>query len=245
MNWHKRFIQQAAWTRDLRNYLFEQTHLDESQRVLEIGCGTGAILREMDTSATVHGVDIEPAHVKQAKVHAPASPLTCADALKLPYAPQSFDVTYCHFLLLWLPNPIRALREIIRVTRPNGHILALAEPDYSRRVDKPAPLAELGQWQTEALRQQGANPNMGGKLAELFRQAGIQIVETGAISGHERVTSTPREREMEWAVLEADLAGNVAETDIQKMKKLDEQSWQRGERVLYVPTHYAWGISPT
>jgi len=42
-------------------------------------------------------------------------------------------------------------------------------------------------------------------------------------------------------VLESDLAGFVSSEDLHKMNVLDEQAWQRGERVLHVPTYFAWG----
>jgi ubiquinone/menaquinone biosynthesis C-methylase UbiE len=44
MNWHNRFLQQAGWTRDLRTYLFAQAGIERARRVLEVGCGTGAVL---------------------------------------------------------------------------------------------------------------------------------------------------------------------------------------------------------
>jgi hypothetical protein len=128
-----------------------------------------------------------------------------------------------------------------RVTRPGGHVLALAEPDYSARVDEPLELAVLGRWQAESLERQGADPTLGGRLAELFYGAGIELVETGAIQsrGNEALSSV--EWELEWAVLEADLAGSVPVGDIQRLKKLDAQARVRGERILHVPTYFAWG----
>jgi len=41
MDWHKRYVQQAGWTSELRNYLFKRAGLSGARRVLEVGCGSG------------------------------------------------------------------------------------------------------------------------------------------------------------------------------------------------------------
>jgi SAM-dependent methyltransferase len=250
VNWHARFLQQATWTRDLRSYLFEQARLEQARRALEVGCGTGAILSDLSTRTAVHGLDLSLDRLAEAQVNAPNIKLTCGDALALPYPSGVFDLTFCHFLLLWVSDPLRALLEMKRVTRAGGSILALAEPDHSHRLDKPDELAPLGRWQAESLRRQGADPALGARLAELFRQAGILPIETGTLrsspgsgtgqEGREHPL-VPGEHDLEWAVLEADLAGMVPAQEIQRMKRLDEQAWESGERVLYVPTYFAWG----
>ena len=240
MDWHTRYQQQSNWTRDLRGYLFEQVGLKTAQRVLEVGCGTGAILSGLQTNALL-GLDIQPASLMEAQVHAPSASLTCGDAHSLPYPEKSFDITFCHFLLLWVSDPLRVLDEMKRVTCAGGHILALAEPDYSARVDEPAELKIIGQWQTASLRSQGADPSFGGRLAESFYQAGIRLVETGAIESQGSDALTPAERDLEWAVLEADLAGRIPSQEIQRLKIMDEQAWASGKRILHVPTHFAWG----
>ena len=240
MDWHARYLQQAAWTRNLRAYLFNKAGLKDARRVLEVGCGTGAILRELETPAALHGVDLDPAALTQALVNAPAASLTRGNGLSLPYSDSTFDIVYCHYFLLWVNDPLRAVLEMKRVTKRGGYVLALAEPDYSTRVDKPEALRPLGEWQREALKRQGANPSFGAQLAETFFQAGITLKETGTIQGAENEPSV-WEREMEWAVIEADLAESVSSVEIQKMKQLDEDAWERGERVLYVPTYFAWG----
>lgn len=240
MNWHQRYTQQAAWTRDLRAYLLAKAGLANTQRVLEVGCGTGAILHELVTPASLHGLDIDPAALKECQAHATGAALVQGNALSLPYPDASFEIVYCHFLLLWARDPLQALLEMKRVTRPKGHILAFAEPDYSQRIDQPNELIPLGTWQTESLKRQGADPGFGARLAESFFQAGIKINETGTIQGVEKEAS-PAEWEIEWAVIESDLAGIVPDADIQNMKLLDRQARSDGKRRLHVPTYFAWG----
>lgn len=240
MNWHDRYVQQARWTRDLRAYLFDKAGLTSARCLLEVGCGTGAILAAIDSPASLHALDLSRTALAEARIHAPRVSLANADALALPYANFTFDIVFCHFLLLWVRDPLQAAREMARVTRPHGFVLALAEPDYSARVDKPDSLAPLGRWQTKALTEQGADVSFGARLADTFDRAGIEIIETGAIQRSGKEASRD-EREQEWATLDADLAASVSGEDIREMKWMDEEAWARGERVLYVPTYFVLG----
>jgi hypothetical protein len=110
-------------------------------------------------------------------------------------------------------------------------------------VDKPDELAVFGRWQTESLRRQGADPFIGIRLPELFHQAGIRPVETGRLQMDGKPLPGPVDRELEWAVMEADLLGLVPVAEIQRLKRLDEAAWGRGERVLQVPTYWMLGSS--
>jgi len=238
INWHSRYLQQAAWTRPLREYLFDHCGLDGARRILEVGCGTGAILAEFDKrSFAVHGIDNNLPRLDEARLHAPRAQVLCGDGLALPYADQAFDMTYCHFLLLWVKDPLHALREMRRVTRPGGYVLALAEPDYPNRVDRPQALVPMGRLQTESLRRQGADPSLGLHLADLFRQAGIEIIETGPLQAQ----NTPGDGEMEWAVLESDLTGLATDEELKRWKSIDRRARAQGYRVLFIPTYFAFG----
>lgn len=249
MNWHARYLQQARWTENLRSYLFNKAEIAAAGRVLDLGCGTGALLEDLPVKAgaAVHGADLSLPAVIEASVHAPGAHLLCADGASLPYADLTFDVVFCHFVLLWVSEPFPVLEEMRRVTRAGGAVLALAEPDYGGRIDYPPPLEQLGRWQADSLRGQGADPTMGRKLAGLFARAGFRQVETGVLGGEWRASMPgdlsrgTRERNLEWEVLQADLAGKIPAHDIQKMKKLDDEAWKTGERVLFVPTFFAWG----
>ena len=247
MSLHARYLQQAAWTRDLRFYLFERAEWRSARRILEVGCGTGAILRDPVAGQHagalprphLHGVDHALDALAQCRVHAPSAILSQGDALALPYRDGSFDITYCHFLLLWVQQPLPALREMRRVTR--GHVLALAEPDYSARVDQPADLAPLGRWQSQALLAQGADVSLGSRLADLFDQAGIRIREAGLMNPWPRAALSTADLQAEWEMLRQDLANTVSESDLERLWRLDAIAHERGERVLYVPTYFAWG----
>lgn len=245
LDWHKRFSRQASWTRDLRDYLFARAGILHARRILEVGSGTGALAAELEqrSKPAVLGLDIDFAHLMLSKANAPASILVQGDAHALPVAPNSFDITFCHFLLLWVTDPAQVVAEMARVTRRKGAVLALAEPDYGGRVDHPVELAKLAEWQTQALRNQGADVTMGRKLAGIFSEAGLREVETGVLGGQ---WSLPVAfDESEWQVLLSDLksiSGDaLKEADLREYYRIERLARTSGERVLFVPTFYAWG----
>jgi SAM-dependent methyltransferase len=244
VEWQQRFLQQARWTAELRGSLARQLGFAHARRILEVGCGAGAITSSLPHSRFVAGLDIRLDFLRLAHAADGRISYTCGDGLALPYAPATFDLTLCHFFLLWLSRPLNGLREMARVTHPGGSVLALAEPDYGGRIDHPAALARLGQMQGEALRRQGANPNLGRELAALFREAGLMNVSAGLLSGHWASLPSEDAWESEWSVLRADLAGMIPSAELDALRLLDAEAWTKGERILFVPTFYAWGTVP-
>ncbi len=243
-SWHAHYYQQAQWTYNLRRYLFERAGLAEARRVLEVGCGTGVILSELTmlTRGLAFGADISQDNLLLAMRIIPGATLANADAQALPFPSGAFDFSLCHFLLLWVGDPLRAVCEMARVTRPGGAVLALAEPDYGGRIDFPEALAPLGQRQADALRLQGADPLAGRKLAGLFHRAGLVSVESGVLGGQWSEPPSDEDWELEWQALAADLGPSA---DLDRLRALDQSAWQSGERVLFVPTFYAWGCVPS
>lgn len=242
MNWHQRYLRQATWTRQLRSYLFERSGYSAAHRVLEVGCGTGAVLADLHQApALAYGLELDRKTIGECRENARSALLTSGDALSLPFANDSFEITFCHFLLLWLGDPLRALQEMKRVTARPGYVIAFAEPDYDGRVDRPDELAWLGRRQNEALARQGAALRRGAELAGLFQQAGIHILETGNIRPSEPRTLTAEDWESEWQTLQADLGGSVPLEDLEKLRQLDRKAMLLGQRVLNVPTYFIWG----
>ncbi|MBW8010583.1 MAG: methyltransferase domain-containing protein [Chloroflexi bacterium] len=240
--WHIRFRQQAEWTRDLRAYLFEKASLETAENIIEIGCGTGALL--MEISKKTCGLDIDLTRLRLAQSNSPNAALICGDAHSLPYAPHSFDISFCHFFFLWVFDPERVLKELVRITKQGGVVITFAEPDYGGRIDYPPELTKLGEWQREALRDQGANPLMGRELAALFSNADLQDVETGVLSSYQNGVTSKQARDLEWQVLEADFESKVEPREMRRLQIIDDGAWERGERVLFVPTFYACGRVP-
>jgi SAM-dependent methyltransferase len=238
----RRYKQQARWTEQLRRHLLTRAGLPNASRVLEVGCGTGAVLGSIvPTSRTrLYGLDSDQPSLQIAKQEVPAALLTRGDAHKIPYADSSFDIVFTHFVLLWLTNPSEALAEMRRVTRRGGAVLALAEPDYSQRVDQPAALAELGRLQTATLRAQGADTDLGSKLGSLFAAAGFSQIDTGILDANERDHESEADWQLEAEVLRADLAASASPEMVEQLLATDQGAWRAGTRVLFVPTYFAW-----
>lgn len=243
-DWHARYTQQAKWTSELRRFLYSHIDIDDMNQVLEVGCGTGVISMELNSlfTAKVHGLDIEPANLHLAATLDPQSYFTLGDAHSLPYPTNMFDLTLCHFLLLWVMNPIKVVQEMARVTRTDGYIIALAEPDYGGRIDYPDELDVVGKWQQESLYKQGADAQIGRRLAEIFNLAQLSDIQIGVLGGQWSGRNLMEDWSNEWQILENDyslLAEKIHNWEY--YKSLDRSHRQQGDRILFVPTFYAYG----
>jgi SAM-dependent methyltransferase len=241
--WHSRYLQQAGWTRELRRSLLQRAGITHARCVLEVGAATGALTGELslDWQAHVFGIDREWTRLAFARLHDPRTSFTQADAHTLPFRSGTFDLCLCHYLLLWVRDPAAVVAEMRRLTRPDGFVLALAEPDYANRIDYPRALEEIGRGQRAALAAQGANPDVGRELGRLFRRAGLREVEVGVLGAHWRGPASRADFEMEWALLEEDLSPTLTPEQRERLRGLDWTARECGERVLFVPTFFASG----
>lgn len=238
--WQARYHQQVGWTKPVRRYLLKHTCLKHNARILEVGCGCGALLAALraDGYSHLYGLDID----RQALEFIPNDIHAIrADGLSLPFQSHSFHACLCHFYLLWAKDPLSALLEMKRVVRSGGWLLALAEPDYAARVDKPAELESSGKLQTQALINQGANPFIGGRLGELFLQVGLVNMRCGVIETQKSSGRSSTDGDMEWEVLASDLEGLLSADELERLHTIDCLARVEGTRVLYVPVHYACG----
>ena len=87
--------------------------------ILELGCGTGLILKELAPIAkSAKGIDISPGMLEQAKAR--GLDVTVGSATDLPYADDSFDFVYSFKVLAHIEDIKKVMAEVSRVLRPNG-----------------------------------------------------------------------------------------------------------------------------
>lgn len=238
--WHRRFVQQAEWTRDLRAHLLQEIHWSNGGSVLEVGCGTGAAMQAFNPT-NVTGVDIALDRLLWASRNGLQSPLLAADGMHLPFQSGSFELVFCHFLLLWVSDPLQAVSEMQRVTRPSGWVMAFAEPDYGGRVDFPEELSTLGMAQMDSLRKQGAEPHFGRRLRAVFSEARLANITTGVIGGEWRQEVDPKDADIEHELLRVDLYESLSADKLDSLLDIDLKARRASTRTLFVPTFYAAG----
>jgi len=150
--------------------------------VLDVGCGDGTLARALARAgaASVTGCDIDPRMIAAASATAPpgsAIRYAVADATRLPFADDSFDVVTVITVLAFVADAEGAVREMARVLRPGGRLV----------------VGELGWWSVWAARRsvrgwlgariwRGATFRTPSQLADLARAARLRVEGvTGAI----------------------------------------------------------------
>ncbi|WP_276299433.1 methyltransferase domain-containing protein [Halorussus lipolyticus] len=122
-------INPFIWNEEMRDQALSMLDIEEGDRVLDVGCGTGfATEGLLEHTQNVHGLDqsvhqLEKAWDKLGK-HDPVS-FYRGDAERLPFEDDSFDVVWSSGSIEYWPNPVAALRDMRRVVKPGGQVLVV------------------------------------------------------------------------------------------------------------------------
>ncbi|WP_353945739.1 class I SAM-dependent methyltransferase [Streptomyces sp. HUAS MG91] len=137
---HESVLRSHTWRTAANSaaYLLDSGVLRPDSSILDIGCGPGTItadLAELVPQGRVVGADSAEGIVEQARATAAERGLTnteftTADVHALPWDDDTFDVVHAHQVLQHVGDPVQALREMRRVTKPGGTVAA-RDSDYS------------------------------------------------------------------------------------------------------------------
>jgi SAM-dependent methyltransferase len=161
---YERFM--GRWSRKLAPQLVDFAGVRDGDRVLEVGCGTGALtaaIADAAPGADVVAIDPSAAFVETARAHLPSERVRFEVGLaeQLAFVAGAFDRVLSMLVFNFLPEPLACLAEQRRVTRPGGTISAAvwdygagmemlsafweeAGPGAAERHERNMPLCRLG-----------------------------------------------------------------------------------------------------
>ena len=239
--WSSRYKQQASWTRETRNFIINQISLPPQANILEVGCGSFAVLNEFTESGkNTFGLDIDLQILKYSMQYSQKPKLINGDGMSLPLRNDFFDLCFCHYLLLWIDDPVSIIKEMLRVTKNSGWICCFAEPDYLSRIDYPSPLDKLGQMQNSSLSNQGVNLSTGRNISGWLMQARLSNIHWGILGSYQKVESNFIKVYSEWEIIQRDLELFYPKEEILKYKEIENKARIQGIRILFIPTFYAY-----
>jgi ubiquinone/menaquinone biosynthesis C-methylase UbiE len=161
--------------------MMAQHLLTEPKSVLDVGCGTGRLLRSIHgrwPGADLMGIDPTPGMVEQARQLTPSVTFEAGFAEALPVPDASVDVVVSTFSFHHWSDQSAGLREVIRVLRQEGYFF-LADAVL------PGWLARFLPWSHMRSRAQ---------VRDLFQQAGLRVLQQqSAVSGRVLITAGRKE----------------------------------------------------
>ena len=147
------------------------------QRVLDVGCGPGALTAELMRrvgAESVSAVDPSESFVAAAADRFPGADIRLAAAEDLPFPDGAFGAALAQLVVHFMADPVRGLREMSRVTRPGGMIGACVWDHATGRGPLSAFWRAVRELDPAAEDESGLPGVREGDLARLFEQAGME-----------------------------------------------------------------------
>ena len=212
------------------------------QRVLDVGCGPGALTAELVLrvgAAAVDAVDPSEPFVAAARERHPGVSVQRASAEHLPFADRMFDAALAQLVVHFMADPAAGLREMARVTRRDGVVAACVWDHAGGR----GPLSgfwdaarELDPDAADESQLAGARE---GHLGELFDAAGLREIEETYLE----VSAEHPTFEEWWEPFELGVGpagASTARLDPERRAELRERCRERLPDAPFVVTARAW-----
>ena len=158
--------------------------VDSGQRVVDVGCGPGAltsVLVERLGASSVAAVDPSEPFVAAARERHPGVDVRQAPAEDLPFADDEFDASLAQLVVHFMADPVRGLADMARVTKQGG-IVAACVWDHAGGQTPLAPFWDaVHEVDPDAMDESDLAGGRQGHLSELFAGAGLREVEETAL----------------------------------------------------------------
>ena len=160
----------------------EFTGVSGGQRVLDVGCGPGALTSELVARlgpVAVTAVDPSESFVGAARERHPGVEVHVAAAEDLPFEGEQFDAALAQLVVHFMSDPVAGLREMARVTRPGGVVAACVWDHGGGQGPLSVYWEAAHELDPDVADESGLAGAAEGSLAELFRAAGLSRIEDG------------------------------------------------------------------
>jgi SAM-dependent methyltransferase len=154
-------------------------------RVLDVGCGPGALTAELVRRvgpASVAAVDPSETFVAAARERYVAVDVRRSAAEQLPFDDHTFDAALAQLVVHFMNDPVGGLREMARVTRPRG-VVAACVWDHAGGNGPLGAFWDAARHLDPSLEDEsGLAGAREGQLGELFRRAGLDAIDETSLS---------------------------------------------------------------
>ena len=180
----------GRWSREVAKQFVEWIDADEALSWLDVGCGAGMLsqsVAEQSTSSKVTGIDPLENSIVAARQHPNNAGIVfeVGDAQDLPFDDDQFDIAISGLMIKFIPDKVKAIREMKRVVRPGG-IVALYDWDMDSNMNTTrhfwSAVSEVAPERMEDRATDRTPMTETESLAQFFEQSGLGNIEQRTIS---------------------------------------------------------------
>lgn len=175
----------GRYSRRLSPQMADLARVRPGQRVVDVGCGPGALTTELVDrlgASAVAAVDPSEPFVTAARSRHPGVDVQQASAEALPFPDGAFDAAFAQLVVHFMADPVAGLAEMARVTRRGGVVVACVW-DHSSGLGPLSLFWEAAHRLEPGVADESNLPGArAGHLTELFTAAGLREIEETALS---------------------------------------------------------------